>query len=98
MTQQEFIVRVKELGLYNHQAMDFLRTWTNGNDDIQETEIYFYKPFTVGGNKELRFFKQSKRVTASKVDTENIKSHGGTISTSEVKNVLTQKVGLTDKI
>jgi len=69
MTQQEFLNRCKELGIYKSSNIhhDFLPTCSNANDEIIETEKYFYKNVQMFGPKVLKIFKKSLRVTVSKL-------------------------------
>ena len=72
MTKQEFLSKITKLGLFSLSSIhhDFLAVSTDENNNIKENSKYFYKPFKAAGNKEIRFWKKSKRVSTSATTTK----------------------------
>lgn len=67
MTKQDLIQRAKDLDIYmnpsfQHDFFNFIRLDTV----IHETKRFIY--FNWHDNRQLRFFKESKRVTIAKSD------------------------------
>lgn len=70
MTQKEFLKKTKPDHVRFASAIhDFLATGSGTNDKISQTPKYYYKEFKGGGNKEIRYWKLSKRVSVSKTKT-----------------------------
>lgn len=65
MNQQQFQKRLLDLGISPTKYSDFLPTCSGGNDSIQETEKYFFKPSGVHAFKEVRFYKKTGRTTVA---------------------------------
>jgi hypothetical protein len=71
MQQKEFLDKIAGIyKKYSSSVNDFLNTASGGNHKIKETKQYYYKPFNVAGNKEIRFWKKSKRVSVTKTTTK----------------------------
>lgn len=71
MQQKEFLDKIAGLyKKYSSSINDFLNTAVGNNDKIKETKQYYYKPFVHAGNKEIRFWKKSKRVSVTKTTTK----------------------------
>jgi hypothetical protein len=51
--------------MYGNKYCQFLSLFPN--TEIKETEKYYFKEVCMFGNKELRLFKKSKRITTKKL-------------------------------
>jgi hypothetical protein len=77
MKKEAFIRRANDFNLLFTDRLydDFLATACDFNNQIEEAEKYFYKPFPYAGNKEIRIWKESKRVSVSQTLTNYHQLH-----------------------